>query len=265
MPIVTVSPSRPISVSVGGNQRFNANFSQNSTVTAAVVNPVNQESVQASTIFVGISEYSNNATGNGGNVVIINDNTSNTTGFISFSYNTSGAANNLYVSDEYLTYVPQTGILGSAGLSISNIAEVTSNTLFLTNPNVLYTIDSFPSISYRSAFYQIQVENAENFEVLTLNVVNVDNGVVITPYNVTYNNYPLGNFNGALINGTVYVYYTPNYTGTNLTFVRNIITRLEQPSPSGDLGYDADPATRFYDMGVDSVPATIFYDLGYLS
>jgi len=265
MPIVTVKPSNPISVSVGGNQRFNTNISQNASITSATVNQVNKETVQSSTIFVGLSEYSNNASGNAGNVVIINDNTSNTTGFINFTYSTSGTANNLYTSNGHLTYVPSTGILGSAGFIIGEIAEVTSNTVYLTTSNIQYTIDSFASMLYRSAFYQIQIENAENFEVLSLNILNTDGGVVVTPYNVTYNNYPLGNFNAALINGTIYVYYTPQYQGTNLTFIRNIISRLEQPAPAGDLGYDADPATIFYDMGYDSIPATLFYDNGYLS
>jgi hypothetical protein len=264
MPIVTVTPSRPISVSVGGNQRLNTNISQNAAITMATVNQVNKETVQSSTIFVGLSEYSNVTPGNAGNVVIVNDNTSNTTGFINFTYDTSGTANNLYTSNGHLTYVPSSGLLGSGGLLISKIAEVTSNTVYLTSPNVLYTIDSFSSMDYRSAFYQIQIENAENFEVLTLNVLNTDDGVTITPYSVTYNNYPLGNFNAALINGTVYVYYNPNYQGTNLTFIRNIISRLEQPAPSGDLGYDADPATVFYDFGYDSIHATLFYDNGYV-
>jgi len=265
MPIVTVSRPSPINVSVGGNQKFNANFSQNAAISAAIVNPVNEERVQASTIFVG---YSGANTGNGGggsaNVNIINDNTSDVTGFINFTYSTSGVANNLYTSSPNLTYVPQTGILGFEGYSISNISEVTSNTSFLSNANTTYTIDSFSGLTYRSAFYQIQLESAENFEVLNLNVVNTDTGVVLTPYNVTYNNFPLGNFNAALINNIIVVYYTPLYVGTNVTYIRNLLTRLELPFPSGSLGFDLDPATVFYDMGYDASAVTLVYDYGYV-
>ena len=60
------------------------------------------------------------------------------------------------------------------------------------------------------------------------------------------------------------MYYTPLYTGTNVTYIRNLFARLELPFPSGSLGFDLDPATVFYDMGYDATAATMVYDYGYV-
>jgi hypothetical protein len=204
--------------------------------------------------------------GSGGNstIVIVDDVISNETGYINFTTVTNANANTFYTSSNKLSFDPSTGTLSTELINLSNNSQLSTNTMLLLDASTLYGIDNWSANTYRSGFYQVQLESGSSFHILNLNVVNTENTANVTPFGDVYNNAPLGTFNANYVSGSIVLYFTPNYAQTYVTYFRNLVTRIEQPFPYGDMGFDADPATVFYDMGYDLQTVTNSHDYGYV-
>ena len=231
------------------------NFTQNAYDKANAANSLAQNAYNyANTIISG---------GGGGTITITNDNTSNVTGYIAFVEATSGNVSSLNVSSNNITFNPSTGTLGVNNISINNYGNFSSNTQFLTNTS-MQVIDFFPSAGYRSAFYQVQLETGAQYHALNLNIINNDNSANYVTYGDVYNFTPLGNFNVSIINNVIYVYLTPTYAQTYVTYTKNLVTKLDLlAAPTGDLGLVSSAAAITFDSGYDSDTPVLTFDYGY--
>jgi hypothetical protein len=221
----------------------------------------------ATTIAQSAYDYANTIPGGGGGggttVTITDDNTSNVTGYIAFVEATSGNVSSLNVSSNNITFNPSTGTLGVNNISINTYGNFSSNTQLLANTS-MQVIDSFPSANYRSAFYQVQLETGVDYHALNLNIINNDISANYVTYGDVYNVTPLGNFNVSFSNNTIYVYLTPTYSQTYVTYTKNLVTKLDtNPSPTGDLGLVSNSPTSSVDAGYDSQSPVYTFDYGY--
>jgi hypothetical protein len=128
----------------------------------------------------------------------------------------------------------------------------------------MQVIDSFPSANYRSAFYQVQLETGAQYHALNLNIINNDSSANYVTYGDVYNFTPLGNFNVSFSNNTIYVYLTPTYAQTYVTYTKNLVKKLDLlAAPTGDLGLVSSSAGVTFDSGYDSDTVVLTYDYGY--
>ena len=102
-----------------------------------------------------------------------------------------------------------------------------------TTPIVIH---SFPSDTYRSAKYVIQVQNATGgmFEVSDVMVLHNDTYAYRTQYNILStwaNSQPIGTVTVALSSGTVSVYYTGKAVGNTVKVRADLLSKYEPFSP----------------------------------
>lgn len=242
-----------------------------SNLTVAGVNVINftqaafDKANAANSLAQDAYNYANTLSGSGGGttVTITNDNTSNVTGYIAFVEATSGNVSSLNVSSNNITFNPSTGTLGVNNISINTYGNFSSNTQLLANTS-MQVIDSFPSANYRSAFYQVQLETGAQYHALNLNIINNDSSANYVTYGDVYNFTPLGNFNVSFSNNTIYVYLTPTYAQTYVTYTKNLVTKLDLlAAPTGDLGLVSSSAGVTFDSGYDSDTPVLTFDYGY--
>lgn len=202
--------------------------------------------------------------GGGTTVIISDDNTSNATRFISFTDTTSGDANTIYTSSDYLTYNPSTGTLGVKALDVTPNTNISATTSVITgtSPTIL---DSFSKDLYRGAFYQLQMESGGSFHVLNISIVNSESGAQVSTFGDAYNDFPLATF-GASVSGTdVNLTITPVLGSTTVSWLRHALNKLTAGIPAGDLGYVSETVTTTFDCGFDLDPTLSSFDYGYLS
>ena len=202
--------------------------------------------------------------GGGTTVTISDDNTSNATRFISFTDATSGEANTLYTSSDYLTYNPSTGTLGVKAVDVTPNTNISAATTVVTgtSPTVL---DTFSKDLYRGAFYQVQMESGGSFHVLNLSVVNSESGAQVSSFGDAYNAGPLATFGASITSGQVNLIITPTTGSTTVSLLRHALIKLTAGIPTGDLGFDLDAVTTTFDCGFDLDPTLSSFDYGYLS
>ena len=220
----------------------------------------------------GISITTNTATktiiisgdGSSSNVTITDDNTSNATRYVSFTDNTSGNVSTLYTSSQELTYNPSSGTLSAQALNVTpNVNRSSGSTvLYGSSPIIL---DSFPVNTYRSAFYQLQLESGSSYHITNLNVLNSTSNAVYGNSGDVFNAGPLATFNASIVSGNVNVRITPVKSATYAIYSRKLMLAYVLGYPIGDLGYDSDGVTTIFDAGYDASSVTGSFDYGYLS
>ena len=220
----------------------------------------------------GISITTNTATktiiisgdGSSSNVTITDDNTSNATRYVSFTDNTSGNVSTLYTSSQELTYNPSSGTLSAQALNVTPNVNISSGStvLYGSSPIIL---DSFPVNTYRSAFYQLQLESGSSYHITNLNVLNSTSNAVYGNSGDVFNAGPLATFNASIVSGNVNVIITPVNSATYAIYSRKLMLAYVLGYPIGDLGYDSDGVTTFFDAGYDASSVTGSFDYGYLS
>ena len=202
---------------------------------------------------------------NGGSTVTItDDNTSNATRYVSFTDNTSGNVSTLYTSSQELTYNPSSGTLSAQALNVTPNVNISSGStvLYGSSPIIL---DSFPVNTYRSAFYQLQLESGSSYHITNLNVLNSTSNAVYGNSGDVFNAGPLATFNASIVSGNVNVIITPVNSATYAIYSRKLMLAYVLGYPIGDLGYDSDGVTTFFDAGYDASSVTGSFDYGYLS
>ena len=206
---------------------------------------------------------SGNSSG-GTTVTITDDNTSNATRYVSFTDNTSGNVSTLYTSSQELTYNPSSGTLSAQALNVTPNVNISSGStvLYGSSPIIL---DSFPVNTYRSAFYQLQLESGSSYHITNLNVLNSTSNAVYGNSGDVFNAGPLATFNASIVSGNVNVIITPVNSATYAIYSRKLMLAYVLGYPIGDLGYDSDGVTTIFDAGYDASSVTGSFDYGYLS
>lgn len=237
-------------------------------------------SASANTIIIqGVDEWQNNEiiavnqfaqsaydkanTGGGSGTVIISDeNTSNNIYYVNFTANTSGNVNTLYTSSENLSFNPASGTIGVKAIDITANTNISSNTKELDESLSQTIVDSFSTLTYRSAFYQVQMTGPAGIHILNLNVLH--NGTIAfkNTFGDVYTSIPLGTFDAVITGTTLNLLFTPTTGSTTVAFIRNAIARVGIEAPSGSLGFVGDPVTVVFDAGFDLDPTTSIFDYG---
>ena len=198
--------------------------------------------------------------GGGGAVNIPIDTPTGPTAYIPLIQQTSGYLDHVYTDGISLTYDVANNILNTQGLSITPNVVFTSSTIDLTTTDQV-VFDSFPVQEYRSAFYDVDLENGSSYHSLNLNVLNYNYSATVQTFGDIYNLTPLGTFSANIYSDIVNVLFTPTIANTSVSFSRKAIKPRQTATILADLGYIIDPAVVFYDSGlvVDSVGRTIDY------
>ena len=198
--------------------------------------------------------------GGGGAVNIPIDTPTGPTAYIPLIQQTSGYLDHVYTDGISLTYDVANNILNTQGLSITPNVVFTSSTIDLTTTDQV-VFDSFPVQEYRSAFYDVDLENGSSYHSLNLNVLNYNYSATVQTFGDIYNLTPLGTFSANIYSDIVNVLFTPTIANTSVSFSRKAIKPRQTATILADLGYIIDPAVLFYDGGlvVDSVGRTIDY------
>ena len=198
--------------------------------------------------------------GSGGGANIPIDTPTGPTAYIPLIQQTSGYLDHVYTDGISLTYDVANNILNTQGLSITPNVLFTSSAIDLTTTDQV-VFDSFPVQEYRSAFYDVDLENGLSYHSLNLNVLNYNYSATVQTFGDVYNLTPLGTFSANIYSDIVNVLFTPTIANTSVSFSRKAIKPKQTAIILADLGYIIDPAVLFYDGGlvVDSVGRTIDY------
>ena len=211
-------------------------------------------------------DFANTIAAGGATVTITNDVSDSNIVFPTFVKKTSGNTNVFFTSNNNLTYDTSNGALSLVQINLTPNTSISTGVN--TEVQVANTIlDSFSVNTYRSAFYQIQINHLLEFHVLNLNIVHDHPGSTVysTKFGEVITNVSLGTFYPT-INMTsqmVEVHFTPTYpTLTGVTFNKTMFTRFGITVPVGDLGWVNEPVTVTFDAGFDLDPATADFDYG---
>ena len=217
-------------------------------------------------------DFANTLASGGATISITNDVSDTNVVYPTFVKQTSGNTNVLFTSNNNLTYDTSNGALSLYQINLNVPQGGTPNTNISTGVNTEIQVantllDSFSVNTYRSAFYQIQINHLLEFHILNLNIVHDHPGSTVysTKFGEVITNVSLGTFYPT-INMTsqmVEVHFTPTYpTLTGVTFNKTMFTRFGITVPVGDLGWVNDPVTVTFDAGFDLDPATADFDYG---
>jgi hypothetical protein len=101
-------------------------------------------------------------------------------------------------------------------------------TYYANTVNSNNLIDSFSQAVYRSANYDIVVQNGSGYESTRLMVLQTDTDASILEFgSLSSTTYSLGNFSANVSGGFVNVYFTPFYTGnTALRATRTTVSNI---------------------------------------
>ena len=211
-------------------------------------------------------DFANTIAAGGATVTITNDVSDSNIVFPTFVKQTSGNTNVFFTSNNNLTYDTSNGALSLVQINLTPNTNISTGVN--TEVEIANTIlDSFSVNTYRSAFYQIQINHLLEFHVLNLNIVHDHPGSTVysTKFGEVITNVSLGTFYPT-INMTsqmVEVHFTPTYpTLTGVTFNKTMFTRFGITVPVGDLGWVNEPVTVTFDAGYDLDPATADFDYG---
>jgi hypothetical protein len=215
----------------------------------------------------------------GSSIGISNDVSTNSEFYVTFTDSTSGIVTSLNTSDTKLGYNPSTGTLKVQAVDVTANATISSNTVENTT-GTQFIVDSFSVDDIRSAFYQVQIESSNGFEVLNLNIVHDDSNVSLVSFGSSSNrldygqlenslntstNTALGLFTATIVGNVLNLLFTPSVGYAVVSFIKNAIRKIAQFFPTGDLGFVGDNATAFYDLGYVADGQTSSVDYGGLN
>lgn len=207
-------------------------------------------------------EFANTLALSGGSTVLINDdNSSNNVFYVNFTDKTTGVTPSLNVSSNNLTFKPDTGTLGVKELTVSSNLSIVSDTLEITG-NSATVVDSFSIDLYRTAFYQFQAENGNDFHSFSYNVGQNGDTATGISFGDIYSSSSLGTISSNVSSGLVNIIFTPVNETTTISFSRNALVKTST-GIGNDLGY-LGLATVTFDYGFVGGSATSL-DLGMLA
>lgn len=106
------------------------------------------------------------------------------------------------------------------------LTSATAGTLttYTTTTLSQVTIDSFPSTSYRTAKYLIQMSSIVSHHVIELLLIHNGTVVFLAQYGEIFTNLSLGTFDSSISNGNVILTFTPTNASTVLKILRQSLT-----------------------------------------
>jgi hypothetical protein len=103
------------------------------------------------------------------------------------------------------------------------VSTIRSATHVAATSNVEVSIDTFPSATYRSAKYLVQMTISGGYHVLELNLIHDGSTVFITQYGELKTNGSLGTFDANINSGNVRLLFTPTNNNTTVKLHRVVI------------------------------------------
>jgi hypothetical protein len=107
--------------------------------------------------------------------------------------------------------------------SANIVSTIRSATHVAATSNVEVSIDTFPSATYRSAKYLVQMTISGGYHVLELNLIHDGSTVFITQYGELKTNGSLGTFDADINSGNVRLLFTPTNNNTTVKLHRVVI------------------------------------------
>ena len=127
-----------------------------------------------------------------------------------------------------------TGRLSTSGSLIGS--SITSNTIVTVNTHSIYeatavttsttaqvVLDFFPTATYRSAKYLVQITSGSSYELLELTLIHDGTTVYLSQYGNIKTGATLGVFDATISAGTLFVYATPNNAITTFKTAATLI------------------------------------------
>lgn len=112
----------------------------------------------------------------------------------------------------------------------NNYQSITFNNSSISTKNVtvnttLQVIDSFDITNYKSATYQVQAQNGDDFHTFNLNVAHNGTTVYYTIFGELFSSAKLVTIDSSISSGSLNIYCTPQVASVNLSFVRSLIQK----------------------------------------
>ena len=126
-------------------------------------------------------------------------------------------------------------------------------------------VDSFDAVTYRGAFYQVQIQSPGEYQVLNLNIVHNGSAPTVSTFGSASTSSSLGTFTATIIDGVLQLLFTPNVGLVIVSFIRNVIKKIRDLVPAGDLGYIEDTASIVFDAGYVEDSSSVSFDYGELN
>jgi hypothetical protein len=113
-------------------------------------------------------------------------------------------------------------LTSNTSVTINTNAAITSNTL-TTSSTSQVSVDAFPTTTYRSAKYEVQITSSTDYHVIELRVVHDGTTVTLAQYGEMFTGSSLGTFDSSITTGTVNLLFTPTNSVTTVKLVRTAI------------------------------------------
>jgi hypothetical protein len=113
-------------------------------------------------------------------------------------------------------------LTSNTSVTINTSAVITSNT-YTTAALTQVSVDSFPTTTYRSAKYEVQITSSTSYHVIELRVVHDGTTVTLAQYGEMFTGSTLGTFDSSITTGTVNLLFTPTNSVTTVKLVRTAI------------------------------------------
>ena len=153
------------------------------------------------------------------------------------TFNTRSGAVTLSSSDvtSALTYTPA-NIAGDQFTGAVTVPSLKANTSVTVNTSAFYTstayttssvsqvtVDSFPTATYRSAKYFVQMTSSTSYHVIELNVLHDGTNPLLAQYGEIFTGSSLGTFDVSITTGNLNLLFTPTNSATTVKLVRTNI------------------------------------------
>jgi hypothetical protein len=242
-----------------------ANTADQKAVTSGdYANSAYAQANNGTTLAQSAYDFANTLSGGGGSTVVIgNDVSTNSEYYITFTDKTSGSISLLNTSDAKLSYIPSSGTISVEAIDVTADATISSRSLENTSGNQ-FLVDSFDALTYRGAFYQVQIQSPGEYQVLNLNIVHNGSAPTVSTFGSAFTSSSLGTFTATIINGVLQLLFTPNVGLVIVSFIRNVIKKIRDLVPAGDLGYVGDTASVVFDSGYVEDSSSVSFDYGGL-
>jgi hypothetical protein len=153
------------------------------------------------------------------------------------TFNTRSGAVTLSSSDvtSALTYTPA-NIAGDQFTGAVTVPSLKANTSVTVNTSAFYTstayttssvsqvtVDSFPTATYRSAKYFVQMTSSTSYHVIELNVLHDGTNPLLAQYGEIFTGSSLGTFDVSIVTGNLNLLFTPTNSATTVKLIRTNI------------------------------------------
>ena len=124
--------------------------------------------------------------------------------------------------DQFTGAVTATSLKSNTSVTVNTSAFYTS-TAYTTSSVSQVTVDSFPTATYRSAKYFVQMTSSTSYHVIELNVLHDGTNPLLAQYGEIFTGSSLGTFDVSITTGNLNLLFTPTNSATTVKLVRTNI------------------------------------------